>query len=64
AAPLITVGGWPAASGAVLGALLLSGFLALRRDMGETRGRDEATDKTGRDAHVRVPSVPLRTRSR
>ncbi|MEU6664366.1 MFS transporter [Streptomyces sp. NPDC046821] len=35
AAPLITLGGWPAASGSVLGALLLAGLLALRRDKDE-----------------------------
>ncbi|RVU18977.1 MFS transporter [Streptomyces antnestii] len=32
AAPLLAVGGWPAAAGAVLGALLLAGLLAARRE--------------------------------
>ncbi|MFI7342800.1 MFS transporter [Streptomyces sp. NPDC050085] len=39
AAPLIETGGWPAASGAVLGALVLAGLLSLRRDP-ETPGDD------------------------
>ncbi|MFJ8822497.1 MFS transporter [Streptomyces sp. NPDC102467] len=39
AAPLIETGGWSAASGAVLGALILAGLLALRRDTGDTAKR-------------------------
>ncbi|MET9494217.1 MFS transporter [Streptomyces sp. NPDC006552] len=39
AAPLVTSGGWPAASGAVLGALLLAGLLALPRDPRDDAGR-------------------------
>ncbi|GAA2341060.1 MFS transporter [Streptomyces kunmingensis] len=45
AAPLIESGGWTAASGAVLVALLLAGLLALRRDT------DDPGDATERPGH-------------
>ncbi|MFJ9037579.1 MFS transporter [Streptomyces sp. NPDC102406] len=46
AAPLIASGGWPAASGAVLGALLLAGLLALRPD---TEASAHDTKRPGRE---------------
>ncbi|MGY0022227.1 MFS transporter [Streptomyces sp. YJ-C3] len=55
AAPLIEAGGWPAASGAVLGALLLAGLLALRRDPGERRTVGLGTRKTA-GTHPSRPS--------
>ncbi|MEV1022042.1 MFS transporter [Streptomyces sp. NPDC050264] len=54
AAPLIEAGGWPAASGAVLGALVLAGLLALRCDSADP---GYAAERPGRER----PGRPSRT---